>query len=304
MLKGKVYTIMAPKRSSHVSRLKGQGNRKQACPTAKFVMSKSYWVVPPVGSVPPQASSLAEINVSTPFQPINVKSGLWTANDSNSEPHGLDSDIYAQYQHLVVKGCHISVNVMDSPDNVGSGTNTLVEGTVSLTRTTDTNVVTSTTLNSAIRGYYGSKMKDFTMGDIGQLSKQCRISAGYSPKKQWHSSAQTNQDLYVVNTSGSSNTPADSTYICLDIRPSDDATSSLSLKPFKVQIRLSYIIMFLEPTAVKNIPLPLGRSYTRYPRGRQAELPDPSWKAVSAALGALTAYNKYQRIQRRRGRRN
>lgn len=280
-------------RKRAVNRLKGAGNRKANCPTARFTLNKSYWVASDAGKAAPQDGSVLQINASSPFQPITVVNGLWAANDTNNEPFGLSSGIYAQYRHVSVRGCHVKVNVMDSPDNAGSGTNTLLEGTASLIRTSDTGVILAATENKEIRNMYGSKMRDFQCGDLGNLKKSCTLSSGYSPMKTWHQSALTNEELKIVNTSGSANVPTDNTYIMLMIRPSDDTVANLNIKPIKVQLRITYILTFTEPTASTNIPMPQQSSYFSYPK---LSYPKLGFMAKGAqysltALGALAAHN-------------
>lgn len=275
-------------------RIKGSGNRKPACPTARFSLNKSYWCVPSAGLTPgPQEACLLQINASTPFQPITEVFGLWSANDTNNEPHGLSSDIYNQYRHVVVRGCHVKVAVMDSPDNEGAETNSLLEGTVSIARTTDTGVITKTTLNHELRNMFGTKMRDFSMAPhsaTSPLTKNCALHSGYSPSKQWKQSALTNEDLKIVNTAGSSNAPNDSTYLMLAIRPSSDTVQGNNLKPFKVQVRLSYILTFLEPTAVNNIPMPFMGYTGNYARTAKRVIKTASYGAAAGAAAGLSPY--------------
>lgn len=276
-------------------------NRKRNNPVAKFTLSKYYYVAPPAGGAAPMSGALLEINMSTPFQPLSVKSGLWTANDTNNEPYGLDSDIYAQYKHVTVLGSHVTANILDSPDNPPAGTNTQVEGVASLIRTTDSGVIQAQTLNNEIRDAYGSKMRSFTCGDGigGNLQKSARLSNGYSARKTWSQSAMTNEELKIANQSGSSNVPADNTYMALMIRCADDNRAGDNLKVIRVQLKITYILKFTEPTAQLNIPLPLS-SYLRMPSFRPS---NRFWQyatagATAGALGALT-YGKRRAIRGR-----
>lgn len=247
-------------------------NQKRPAPLAKFTLKKRYIVQLPAAGAAPQQGALMQINMSSPFKPMTAISGTWIDQDSSiTEPYGLSSDIYGQYRHVVVLASHASVIVRDSPDVPAAGNYNKVEGTVSLTRTTDTGIVVPTTLNSALRMVYGSRQKLFVMAASGvsNLTKNARLDNGYSARKTFHCPATSNNQLWINNQTGSSNIPADNTYMMLLIRPSEDTLSGSTLKDFNVELSLTFTIRFLEPTAPDNIPLPISlKSSSFYPRGK------------------------------------
>ena len=131
------------------TKFRNQGNKKLSTPIGKFNLSKYYYVnMPTAGATAPMDSAVLRITASTPFQPLSVVSGTWTANDSNNEVHGINTSPWIGYNHLVVLGCKVKAVIKDSVDNTATGSESLHEGIVRLTRTTDTGVVVAGSTNS------------------------------------------------------------------------------------------------------------------------------------------------------------
>ncbi|AXH79168.1 MAG: hypothetical protein [Circular genetic element sp.] len=255
-------------RGRAVRRVRQQGNRKVHNPTVKFILNKSY-VVNSVPGVQTMPTAMLTINAATPFNPISVHNGNWTANDNNSEPMGLASDLYSNYQHLVVKGCHITASVTDEPDQVAGSQETITKGTIAIARHTGPNTLYAATFdNNALKTMYGAKSRNFQLSPRGTgtgtanniLTKNAKVSNGYSAKKTWNSNANANDDLRVVNSSGSSAVPIDSTYLSIGVMPQRvwSASTNTFLQPVAVNVRIVYIIQFQEPTIRQTVPLPMG----------------------------------------------
>ena len=61
--------------------------------------------------------------------------------------------------------------------------------------------------------------------------------------------------MRVVNQTGSSNTPTDSTYLNICISPRFSTNSFI--QPVVVTVKITYIIQFQEPTILQEVPLPI-----------------------------------------------
>lgn len=255
-------------RGRAVRKVRGQGNRKAHNPTVKFIMNKSY-VVNSVAGVQTLPTAFITINAATPFNPIVVQNGNWIANDVNTEPMGLSSDMYSHYQHLVVKGCHVTASVTDEPDQSAGSQETITKGTIAIARHTGPNTLAPASFqNNALKTMFGVKYKNFQLSPRGTgtgtanniLTKNAKVSNGYSAKKTWNSNANANDDLRVVNSSGSSAVPTDSTYLSVGVMPQRvwSASTNTFLQPVAVNVRIVYIIQFQEPTYIQTVPLPMG----------------------------------------------
>lgn len=272
--------------------------QKQATPIARFNFNDNYLVQMPAAAPYPTPGALLQINVATPFESLDTGAattkGTWVSQNgvAASQPHGIDSDIYSQYRHLIVLAARVKVNVRDAVDlqPVLPSANTLLEGTVNLVRTSDTGIINDTDTSTSLRDYYQSKQKRFVMAANGINNKtyNCTISMGYSAAKTFYSNPVSNQDLWVVNTAGSSNTPTDSTYITILIRPSEDTISNKTLKDFNVNVSISYLIRFIEPNAAVNIPMPLPKA-NKYVKKSYSNLSSKASYAAGLAslLGSL-----------------
>ena len=254
-------------RGRAVKKVRNQGNRKVHNPTVKFILNKSYEVSKSAAQVYPTYQ--LTINASTPFSPLHTINGDWDANDTTKEPMGLASDLYSHYQHLVVKGCHVTASVTDDPDHPLNGED-ITKGTVAIVRHTGLGSITAGSFTpTALKTMYGSKQKNFQLSPRGSgagtttvsnniLTKNAKLSNGYSAKKTWNTNANANDDLRVANVSGSSNTPNDSTYISIGIMPQRENQSvTRFVQPTIVNVRIVYIIQFQEPTFRQSVPLPM-----------------------------------------------
>jgi len=299
-------------RGRAVKRVRQQGDRKLHNPTVKFILNKSY-VVKSVAGTQTMPTALLTINGSTPFNPISINNGDWIANDSNSEPMGLSSDLYTHYKHLVVKGCHVTASVTDEPDQVAGSQETITKGTIAIARHTGPNTISSATFNNnALKTMYGVKAKNFQLSPRGTgtgtanniLTKNAKVSNGYSAKKTWNSNANANDDLRVANVTGSSATPNDSTYLSVGIMPQRvwSASTNTFLQPTAVNVRIVYIIQFQEPTIQQSVPEPMNDK--RYFKNEEAYTGKSLYenpyamKAGQALLALLGGYG----VVRRRGR--
>lgn len=269
--------------------MKQRSNPTNSC-IANFTLSKYYYVdMPTAGVTAPQDAALLAINMASPFQPLSVKSGTWTANDSNNEPNGLDSTIYTPYEHCKVLGSTVKVNVVDSPDNAGtSAQDGLTEGVVRLNRTTDSSTITAASDNATLRFFPNQKVKAVSFANTVNLSanltKNAHLQIGYSPRKVWAQPARSNYNLKITNTTGSSNVPIDSTWAMLSIHCANDNVTNDTLKPFRVQLQVQYRILFMEFRPTNNIPRPIFQYYNRPYSARGYLKNVPSVKAVNYVI--------------------
>ena len=260
-----------PYRGRAVKRIKGQRKMKAGAPTAKFTMTKNFQLK--ANSAPSNVYALA-VDASTPFQPIfdvmdnnNNPLGDWVDNDASlNEPIGLSSDLYTNYNTLVVKGCHVSVSVTQGTDITKTAAETLGTGQVTLARTAD--LISAIPTTASLKEWFGQKTKNFQLSTgQGELTKNAYVSNGYSAKKQFNVNANANEDLKVVNASGSSNKATDQTYIYCFIKPRADTPSEDTyLLPMYVTMRISYIIQFQDPDKYQSVPLPMSTRKTRAKR--------------------------------------
>lgn len=264
-----------PYRPRAVKRIKGQRKMKAGAPTAKFTMTKNFQLK--ANSAPSNVYALA-IDASTPFQPLfdvsdnnNNPLGDWIDNDASlTEPIGLSSDLYTNYNTLVVKGCHVSVSVTQGTDITKTSAETLGTGQVTLARTTD--LISAIPTSASIKEWFGQKTRNFQLSTgQGELTKNAYVSNGYSAKKQFNVNANANEDLKVVNASGSANKATDKTYIYCFIKPrADDPSEDSYLLPMYVTMRISYIIQFQDPDKYQSVPLPMSTNKTRKVNRRKA----------------------------------
>lgn len=217
-----------------------------------------------------------DIDVSTPFEPITARNGQWTANDTFNEPFGLSSDLYSHYNHLVVKGCKVSVSVKDSPDVAPQEGEQLTTGQVSLIRASQGGAITGSITASEIKSLYGHKTRGFQLSTRAEgvnvsnnvLTKNAYCSLGYSAKRTWNANPLSIDDLRVANVSGSSNKATDSTHINVVVLPQNDNLGTLFLYPTQVVVKMEYIISFVEPTRIQSVPLPMSGSF-KYPNQKK-----------------------------------
>jgi hypothetical protein len=254
-----------PYRGRAVTRVRGQRDFKAPAPLVKFTLTKQYVVNKTAGQS--SYSHVIRINASTPFQPISSISGSWNSDSVTNEPLGIDSALYSNYKFLHVHSCHVQASVQDSPDAGNDLENEkLTQGTLSVIRASDSTL--SNTESADIKLMYGQKSKDFQLsprlqtsgGESGLpnnvLTKSAYVNNGYSAKKQFHVPADYNSNLSVNNSAGSTNGPADPTYMFIVVRPQTDNWTTWLL-PTTVRIKLTYIIRFSDPTEVQTVPLPI-----------------------------------------------
>lgn len=239
-----------------VKRVKGQNKFKPLNPQVKFVLNKTYQVSKGQNTV--GNNYILEIDASTPFAPIHVINGNWVDSTPNdTEPVGLSSEMYQHYRHLVVKGCHVQASVVDDIDATQGATETVSLGQLSMIRSSLNNNIASNATGPALKKLYGQKSRNFTLSSttgISTLTKSAYCSQGYSAKKTWNCNANANDQLRVVNTSGSSNTAGDKSFISICLLPR--MLSNNFLQPTLVTVRISYIVQFQEPTIIQQTPLP------------------------------------------------
>lgn len=223
-------------------------------------MVKYYYVTMPTAKgTAPQDCAVLRMDASTPFTPLSVVSGTWTQNDTNTEPYGISGDPFPAYNKCVVLGSRITANIQDSVDNPASGSNSEHEGIVRLSRTAKDTTITAATTNSELRERSYSKGKSFQLAktSVVGLMKNASISMGYSAKKQHNTAPLGLEELHITNTSGSSNTCTNPTYINLSIHLTNENLINATLKTFKVQLKISYNIAFMDPGDGLNIPRPI-----------------------------------------------
>jgi len=254
----------------------GQRNFKPQCPTVKASLNKQYELT---SNSPHNPLYALQINASTPFSPIETlknssgdELGVWTANDEYNEPLGIDSRMYEFYKYVIVKGCHVTATVQYAPDVPDGPNATLTTGQITIVRTSDKINPATLPTSSDIKQMYGAKTRNFqlpgTVGQPGVLTKNAYVSNGYSAKKQFHVSATANEDLRVENQTASANVPHDETFLYILIKPQRDIPTAdlpLYLKPMQVNVKITYILQYIDPTVDQQIPLPLN-----YHKGRRA----------------------------------
>jgi len=283
-----------------------QANFKPQCPIVKASLNKQYELT----SGNPHSSLYGlEINASTPFSPLNVvkntagdELGTWTANDSYNEPLGLDSRMYEFYKYVIVKGCHVSATIQYAPDVPDVPQASLTTGQITIARSSDPINPLTLPTSSSIKQMYGAKTRNFqlpgTVGQPGILTKNAYVSNGYSAKKQFHVSSVANEDLRVENLTGSSNAPHDNTYLYILIKPQRDIPAGelpLYLKPMQVNVKITYILQYIDPTIEQQIPLPLnyksGATRRRIRRGGySAKDAAQDWKFFKAIMPLMGGY--------------
>ena len=209
-----------PYRGRVVRRVKGQRKLKPLNPIVKFTFTKTYQVNQGTAT---DNCYILQIDAATPFAPISVKNGQWLPTTTDQEPIGLASDLYSHYNHLVVKGCHVSASVVDNVDASSNESENVSLGQLTIVRASADNQVSSSITGPELKQYYGQKSRDFTLhsSELNKqsLQKSAYVSNGYSAKKTWNCNPNANDDLRVRNLSGSSNTPNDSTYLNVCVCP-------------------------------------------------------------------------------------
>lgn len=260
---------------SPYTRFKNAGTNKLSTPMARFTLMKYYLVTMPTPSVAPAPAAVLRISNGTPFQPLTAISGGWIANDSNNEVAHIGEKPWTGYNHLVVAGSRVEAVIKDSVDNAASGSNDQLEGIVRITRAGGSGVVNGSTTNTQLRDVAYSKGRALQLGStVNALPKNASIRMGYSAKKIWNANPMGQDQLRVTNTSGSNNAPADDTYTFLSIHLANENLANKTLKPFKVQLKVTYFIKFQEPNVSINIPRPIPtksdqkkKAYKRYKLG-------------------------------------
>jgi hypothetical protein len=316
MFKEKIYykDVKMPYRGRAVKRIKGQRAFKPLNPTVKFTLTKTYRLSK--GAAVGKAYVLEAV-ASSPFNPLSAKNGDWAEVGTNTEPTGLDSDMYSHYRHLIVKGCHITASVVGDVDKEAAVDENSKAGQLTIVRTTATNLIDPTGSAVGLKELYGQKTRNFMLGsdlaDSSQsLIKSAYCSNGYSAKKTWNVNANANDDLRVVNQAGSSNRATDNTFLSVVVIPRVDQANFL--KPTIVTIRLSYIVQFQEPTVTQITPMPMqigGKKYKKKSYKSSYIIPATAGGLVGTRAGqAAYAMNqmfnqifRQQRMYNARGRR-
>ena len=306
-----------PYRGRAVKRVKGQRKLKMNAPTAKFTITKNYELT---NGAAHSSVYMRRIQLASPFgvfHDVNNASGSslgnWDPNDDVNQPLGLDSELYKNYNYLVVKGTHVSCSVCEAPDVVipteGDGAKmTQTMGQITLARTAE--LIDGIPSTADMKTWFGQKTKNFQLGTniAGSrvLTKNAYVKNGYSAAKQWNANPNAKFDLQVQNDATTEQDVDDPTHMYIIIKPRKDIDSSelpLYLKPLYVSVRVSYIIQFQDPTNKQSVPLPMStgsryagnkKSYTRTRRkGYNNQLSSYSYRATSglataaALLGAM-----------------
>lgn len=284
-----------PYRGRVVKRVKGQRKMKPLNPTVKFTLTKTYQVSK--GATATGNNYYISIDAATPFAPISIKNGDWSdSNTFSNEPVGLNSDLYTHYNHLVVKGCHVSASVVDNVDASAGESETVSLGQLTVIRSSAAGSITSVHTGPELKQLYGQKCRDFTLhaAELSKtaLQKSAYCSNGYSAKKTWNTDPNANDDLRVQNLSGSSNTPNDSTFISVCLSPRFQTANYL--QPMVVTVRLTYIIQFQEPTIIQSVPLPMNVSGNGYTKRNQTnyEYVKSSAKSMYAQTPSMSQINR------------
>jgi len=314
-----------PYRGRAVNRVKGQRKMKMNAPTAKFTLTKNYEVI---NGAAHSSVYMKRIQLASPFgvfHDVNNASGSslgdWEPNDDVNQPLGLDSELYRNYNYLVVKGSHVTCSVSEAPDVViptsGDGAKmTQTMGQVTLARTAD--LIDGIPSTADMKTWFGQKTKNFQLGTniAGSrvLTKNAYLSNGYSAGKQWNANPNAKFDLQMTNDASQEQDVDDPTHMYIIIKPRKDIDSSelpLYLKPLYVTVRVSYIIQFQDPTIKQSVPLPLAtgsryagnkKSYggrrRRNNRGYNYQNYNQAYQAAAGVASLMAAFTAA------RGRRN
>lgn len=276
--------------------------RAKSNPIARFVLQKYYYVnMPTASGTAPQDAALLEMNVSTPFSPLSVISGTWTANDTTNEPNNIDATQYEGFAHCLVLGCHVQAKILDSIDHPASGAENLHEGVIRLTRHTAAGDIQASMDNATLRYASGSRAKSFQLAKttVVGITKNASISNGYSCAKQWNVKDPLSvHSQLITNTAGSSNKPTNSTWMTLGIHCANDNVTAETLKPFKVQLKLSYVVAFMDPTTNINVPRPLNEKHKKIKQYKK-QYDTPSQLGIGTAAAALLALGARPGLRRR-----
>lgn len=295
-----------PYRGRAVKKISGQRKLKKATPSARFTLTKVY-SVNKGQAAPTENAYVLDIDVSTPFSPITARNGNWIANDNFNEPFGLNSDLYAHYNHLIVKGCRVTASVRDNPDEVPESDELVTMGQLTMIRTDAANTIPGTMTASSIKTLYGHSTRGFQLSprNIGAgvsnnvLTKNAYNKMGYSARKTWKANPLAVDALRVTNSSGSNNKAQDSTHINVVLLPQND-NSTAFLQPMQVVVKLDYIITFMEPTRIQSVPLPIG-TYSKgeswYEYGKKMYNQYGKTVATQAAKIAYAAAKAHNRRQ-------
>lgn len=316
-----------PYRGRAVNRVKGQRKLKMNAPTAKFTITKDFEVTN--GSAH-SSVYMRRIQLASPFGVFHDVTnssgsslGTWEANDETNIPIGLNSELYKNYNYLVVKGTHVTCSVNEAPDVViptsGDGAKmTQTTGQITLARTADLISEDEIPTTATMKTWFGQKTKNFQLGTniagSRALTKNAYVSNGYSAGKQWNANPNAKFDLQVQNNADEEQDVDDPTHMYIIIKPRKDLDVSelpLYLKPLYVSVKVSYIIQFQDPTNKQSVPMPMstGSRYAgnkqRVKRSTRSDIyarQADAGQVLAPLLGAmgLLGYGGYRRMGQRR----
>lgn len=235
------------------------GTRKLSTPMGRFTLLKYYYVRMPAPGAAPAPAAVLRIKNGTPFQPLTVVSGTWTANDTNNEVSHIGEKPWVGYNHLVVAGSRVEAVVKDSVDKNAESPYNQHEGIVRITRSGGSATIGAATTNTALRDVAYSKGRALQLSKttVVALPTNTKVQMGYSARKVWNANPMGQDQLRVANLSGSANAPTDDTYTYLSIHLANENLATETLKDFKVQLKITYFIKFQEPNVSTNIPRPI-----------------------------------------------
>lgn len=295
-----------PYRKRATRRAIGQRQFKARDPIVKASLSKQYEVTANTNAT--ESLYGLQVNASTPFNPIETlknsggdELGTWTANDAYNEPLGIDSRMYEFYKYVTVKGCHISVTVAYAPDLVGTETESLTTGQVTIVRTSDPFAGNLLPTSSSIKQMYGAKTRNFQLPADSEsvLTKNAYVSNGYSAKKQFHTPALANDHLRVLNVTNSFNAPTDPTFLTVLIKPQRDIPAvelPKYLKPMQVNVKITYILQYTDPTVEQQIPLPMNLKHQEKTRPKSGYKKAQAYQRARQNFQMLRAMQAFMRM--------
>lgn len=295
-----------PYRKRATRRAIGQRQFKARDPIVKASLSKQYEVSANTNAT--ESLYGLQINASTPFHPIDTlknsggdELGTWTANDSYNEPLGIDSRMYEFYKYVTVKGCHVTCTVAYAPDLQGTETESLTTGQVTIVRTSDPFAGNLLPTSSDIKQMYGAKTRNFQLPADTEsvLTKNAYVSNGYSAKKQFHTSPLANDSLRVLNVTNSFNGPTDPTFLTILIKPQRDIPAvelPKYLKPMQVNVKITYILQYTDPTVDQQIPLPMNLKHQEKTRPKSGYKKEQAYARARQNFQMLRAMQAFLRF--------
>ena len=285
-------------------------NKKISNPYATFTFH-DYARVDPISYLN-SLGSIIRFNVSQIEDIVSLSSGIIVGNtlDSNTgATYNVDawdrsSSPFNQtsYNEYVVHSATVEVNI--KPTNTEASDTVASQNVAYLTRSPDLNAVTSITTPADLQNRAYTRQTRFGVNNNESISTGS-LRLDYSASKQHDVLDVAGHGRLLVDNSQANQVPNQPTYIFLYISPAilKENTQDTHL-PCYIDIKVRYMVQFLNPTAQGNIPVPMHEeSSMPYDLFKNAQPSRTQAILNSAAYFGGQLYMGYRAHQRRRGRR-